>query len=117
MSVLHFERLLTGKPVHTGNPYLEASVINLGAALVLRWLGESAVQVPAQRLRDHCQCDSCRGRKGDLARHANPTTITHIRPLGLTGLRIRFSDGHDAATYGWTALRALSEQIISTEGT
>ncbi|ERS81081.1 hypothetical protein Q672_07130 [Marinobacter sp. EVN1] len=102
------ERLSRGKPVNTGNPFLEVSVINMGATLVLRWLGESAVQVPAQVLRVNCQCETCRANKGDYPYHSNPTTIADIRAFGLIGLRIRFSDGHDAATYCWTSLGALS---------
>jgi DUF971 family protein len=108
MSALQIKRLYSGKPIHTGNPYLEASITDMGATLALQWLGEPVVQIPAQVLRMRCQCDTCRSGKGNHPHPANPTTIAHIRPLGLSGLRIRFSDGHDAATYDWTSLGALS---------
>ncbi|WP_420538458.1 gamma-butyrobetaine hydroxylase-like domain-containing protein [Marinobacter subterrani] len=80
----------------------------MGGTLVLKWLGESAVHIPARTLRRHCLCEDCKINKRDLAGHASPDSIANIRPLGLIGLRVRFSDGHDAGTFCWTALRALS---------
>lgn len=104
MSVLQFERLFRGKPVHTGNPYLEAALSDGGSTLALKWLNQTTVRIPAVVLRRHCQCKRCRQTpNGPMPGAASPT-ITAATPLGVSALRLVFSDGHDSAPFPWTTL-------------
>lgn len=60
------DRLYRGRPIATGNPYLDVSVADMGATLVLTWLDESPMRVPARLLRERCLCETCRGKRGNF---------------------------------------------------
>ncbi len=107
MSVLQFERLFRGKPVHTGNPYLEAALSDGGSTLALKWRNQTTVRIPAVVLRRHCQCKRCRQTPNGPASGAPAPTITGATPLGVSALRLVFSDGHDSAPFPWTLLWTL----------
>lgn len=107
MSFLQYERLLRGNPVYTGNPYLEAALSDGGSTLALKWLNQTTVRIPAVVLRRHCQCKLCRRTpNGPIPTAASPT-ITAATPLGVSALRLVFSDGHDSAPFPWTTLWIL----------
>ncbi|MES2935695.1 MAG: DUF971 domain-containing protein [Pseudomonadota bacterium] len=62
-------------------------------------------------LRGQCQCSICKSEK---LRSGLPLTIapevrlTEMRPVGLYGVQLIFSDGHERGIFPWAYLRGLS---------
>jgi DUF971 family protein len=80
--------------------------------LRLAWPSESEVQLSAALLRQACKCASCEQAR----RHGQMPAVTdtsfdvlQISPVGMSGLQLHFSDGHDRGIYPWPYLRQLSK--------
>ena len=77
--------------------------------LELEWAdGGGARKLPAALLRQKCPCSKC-----EAARIANRSAVSSSRlesaeAVGLYGLQLAFSDGHDRGIYPWSYLRALA---------
>ncbi|MGZ5884850.1 MAG: DUF971 domain-containing protein [Burkholderiaceae bacterium] len=65
-------------------------------------------------LRSRCQCADCktvRLHSGDEIESSADILIKEIRPVGMYGLQLIFSDGHDRGIYPWNYLRELPDGI------
>jgi DUF971 family protein len=76
--------------------------------LELEWAdGGGARRLSAALLRRQCPCSKC-----EAARIANRLAVPSFRlesaqAVGLYGLQLTFSDGHDRGIYPWSYLRGL----------
>jgi DUF971 family protein len=80
--------------------------------LRLTWQGEAEAQISASFLRESCRCANCEQarRQGQQQRFTDTTLdVLQISPVGIAGLQLRFSDGHDRGIYPWPYLKQLSE--------
>ena len=64
-------------------------------------------------LRTQCQCTHCKslslqGKTGDAP--LTELRITEIHPVGMYGVQLLFSDGHDRGIYPWAYLRSLANE-------
>jgi DUF971 family protein len=79
--------------------------------LRMTWQGETEVHMSAKFLRDSCRCASCEQarRQGQAPRVTDSSLdVLQILPVGVAGLQLHFSDGHDRGIYPWSYLKQLS---------
>ena len=76
----------------------------------LQWPGGDAVSLSAETVRANCRSAKATRERLDSASHVDFTgiTIAEIETIGIYGLNIRFSDGHDRGIYPWAFLRELA---------
>ncbi len=62
-------------------------------------------------LRAGCRCSGCTAaRRAGGAPHADPgVTLEWIAPVGVYGVQLTFSDGHDRGIYPWQLLWELGQ--------
>ncbi|MBN9125673.1 MAG: DUF971 domain-containing protein [Nitrosospira sp.] len=63
-------------------------------------------------LRGRCQCTECKSLQLRGKAEVLPVQlrITEIHPVGVYGVQLVFSDGHDRGVYPWTYLRELTQR-------
>jgi DUF971 family protein len=84
-------------------------VRNNGQTLVVQWPQGRADSFDAARLWSACPSSRARRQCIDGGLRAAPSgiRITDISTIGLYGVNIGFSDGHDRGIYPWNFLRNL----------
>jgi DUF971 family protein len=84
-------------------------VQNSGRDLLVAWPDGRCDRFPAALL--WAECPSSRGRQrrmdGAAPTPAGDIRITAVDPVGLYGVNIAFSDGHDRGIYPWPFLARL----------
>lgn len=88
--------------------------------LLIEWSDGMEQRIPFRRLRDACQCATCREKakadepaqpRGMLpvlsAAEAQPLDLVGMQPAGNYGYSIQFSDGHGTGIYSLELLRSL----------
>jgi DUF971 family protein len=91
-------------------PAAEIEVAEDGRSLVVATDGRRRA-LSAARLWAECPSAAGRVRRARGRTEAPPgLTITSVRVVGLYGVNIAFSDGHDRGIYPWGYLAALSER-------
>jgi DUF971 family protein len=92
------------------------TVVNDRQARVLDivWDDGAAQRLPHAQLRAQCKCTVCQSQRllaeaAQLPPAATPTEvqIDDIRQVGVYGVQLVFSDGHERGIFPWTYLRAL----------
>jgi DUF971 family protein len=81
--------------------------------LALAWPSEPETRLSASLLRQACRCATCeqarrQGQTVALTDHS--LSVAEISPVGITGLQLSFSDGHDRGIYPWAYLRQLAQR-------
>lgn len=86
-----------------------------GRVLDIVWDDGATQQLPHLLLRSQCKCTVCQSRRLLAeAVQSLPTApppevrIDEIRQIGLYGVQLVFSDGHERGIYPWAYLRELS---------
>lgn len=79
--------------------------------LCVTWADASTTQVSAARLRAECRSSRAIRARLDGIDGEGPEgiRIEAVQPIGLYGVTIRFSDGHDRGIYPWSLLRQLGD--------
>ncbi|MTV37226.1 DUF971 domain-containing protein [Duganella radicis] len=74
------------------------------------WEDGSAQQLPHATLRAQCKCTVCQSnRLLAIATEITPDLrIDDIRQIGVYGVQLVFSDGHERGIYPWPYLRELA---------
>ena len=79
------------------------------------WNDGSAQQLPHTTLRAQCKCTVCESNRllaGAMqitpATPAPEVCIDDIRQIGVYGVQLVFSDGHERGIYPWPYLRELA---------
>jgi len=85
--------------------------IELSAAsgvLTLTWQ-DAAVQVlDSFQLRSACRCSSCSAQRLQQQFEPSPSVkLEEVKPFGVAGLQLVFSDGHARGVFPWRYLREL----------
>ncbi|MEP3639921.1 MAG: DUF971 domain-containing protein [Paracoccaceae bacterium] len=81
--------------------------------LIVEWEEGGATQLSAAVLRQQARDAHSRRTiidQGEIA-IAPDLTITGLAQVGVSGLNVTFSDGHDRAIYPFVYLRELSDQF------
>jgi DUF971 family protein len=85
-----------------------------GRMLDIVWDDGPAQRLPHALLRAHCKCTVCQSQRllaeaAQLAPAVPPDDIRieDIRQVGIYGIQLVFSDGHERGIYPWTYLRTL----------
>jgi len=75
------------------------------------WDDGSAQQLPHALLRARCKCTVCQSQRlrATLKEPDPAVSIEELRQVGLYGLQLVFSDGHERGIYPWAYLRTLNE--------
>lgn len=95
---------------------LQISNDKAGRALDILWHDGITQRLPHALLRAACKCTVCQSRR--LLAQAAPQDeasatvsgdpqISELRQVGLYGLQLIFSDGHERGIYPWSYLRAM----------
>ncbi len=94
---------------HSSLTATELFVPSTRDALYVTWADASKTRVGAARLRAECRSSrAIRARlDGTDGAEAEDIRIETVQPIGLYGITIRFSDGHDRGIYPWSLLRQL----------
>jgi DUF971 family protein len=80
--------------------------------LALAWPSESEMWLSANQLRLACRCAGCeqaRRQGHTIALISDSLSVEGISPVGIAGLQLSFSDGHDRGIYPWAYLRQLAQ--------
>lgn len=79
--------------------------------LELIWEDGTIDKLDTTGLREACLCSSCRAAKlQNLFALVEPVRVTEFRFLGIAGLQIVFSDGHERGVFPWRYLRELADK-------
>ena len=80
-----------------------------GRVLDIVWDDGSTQQLPHATLRAQCKCTVCQSnRLLGVSQPAADVRIDDIRQIGVYGVQLVFSDGHERGIYPWPYLRELS---------
>jgi DUF971 family protein len=86
-----------------------------GRVLDIIWADGSPQQLPHAFLRAQCKCTVCQSNRllaeaMQIAppEHAADVRIDDIRQIGVYGVQLVFSDGHERGIYPWPYLRELA---------
>jgi len=86
-----------------------------GRMLDIVWDDGPTQQLPHLLLRAQCKCTVCQSQRllleaAQLTPPAPPVDISvnDIRQIGVYGVQLVFSDGHDRGIYPWAYLRTLT---------
>lgn len=74
--------------------------------------GDGATEeISHEALRAGCRCSGCTAarRAGDPIVPADGVALAQITPVGVYGVQLTFSDGHDRGIYPWQLLLELME--------
>jgi DUF971 family protein len=86
-----------------------------GAVLRVEWLESPTDEIPAGRLReaarDAVSIRQCIDHGGVAV--APDLRILGYQVIGMMGLNVHFSDGHDRAIYPWRYLRELARGDVN----
>lgn len=78
--------------------------------LSLIWAEDDQCYLSGELLRRACRCASCRAAQiQDDSHPGTGITITEVKPFGVAGLQLFFSDMHNRGVYPWAYLRELSQ--------
>ena len=74
------------------------------------WDDGSAQQLPHAALRAQCKCTVCQSNRllAITAKITPDLRIDDIRQIGVYGVQLVFSDGHERGIYPWPYLRELA---------
>jgi DUF971 family protein len=85
-----------------------------GRVLDIVWNDGATQQLPHLLLRARCKCTVCQSQRllAEAAQLTPPAQqadvhIDDIRQIGLYGVQLVFSDGHERGIYPWAYLREL----------
>ncbi len=81
--------------------------------LRLAWPSEPEMHLGAALLRASCRCAGCEQarRQGQAPQITDASLdVLRISPVGVAGLQLHFSDGHERGIYPWSYLRQLSKE-------
>ncbi|MBX9926682.1 MAG: DUF971 domain-containing protein [Hyphomicrobiaceae bacterium] len=83
-----------------------------GAALIVRLPSRATATISAELLWTECRSAAGRRRRMGPVEPEPPADLRIIRveAVGLYGVNIAFSDGHDRGIYPWTFLDALASR-------
>ena len=96
------------------NPYpIEITKTN-PRELTIRWDDGRISVYTIHFLRSECACARCVNeitgmRILDPRTIADDLTIINAEPVGMYGIKFKFSDGHDDGIYTWERLRSLAD--------
>ena len=77
--------------------------------LSLSW-DDNTVYLDGDTLRRACRCASCRAAQNQNNFHpAAGIKVMEVKPFGVAGLQLVFSDQHRRGIYPWAYLRELSQ--------
>lgn len=101
------------------DPRTEATKIDLkdsALTFVVEWADGQATRVPYQQLRQLCACAVCVDevtgeRKLDPDSIPDDIGVSDCEQVGLYGLRIYWTDGHQTGIYTWDRLREIGDLI------
>jgi ATP-binding protein involved in chromosome partitioning len=98
-----------GGGVESGPKQVEVS---LAGELVLQWVGQAPLILNPRDLRLNCPCAACVNehtglRTLDPKRIPLEVRVKEAVPVGLYGLALHFSDGHNTGIYRFEALQKL----------
>jgi DUF971 family protein len=90
----------------------ELRVIAEGRALLVGWEDGGWSRCDALRLREgsHAAIAIRASIDGTTARRSEEIRVTGLTLVGLYGVQLTFSDGHDRGIYPWTLLRNLADE-------
>ena len=97
---------------------IEVRVHEPTCAVEIHWNDDVVTRTTFLALRRACRCSGCEHRRrGGAEPEISPdVALTDVEPMGGSGLRLRFSDGHDRGLYPWPYLRELGNPVAeSTE--
>jgi DUF971 family protein len=96
---------------HSSLTAIELFVPSARHVLCVTWADASTTQVSAARLRVECRSSrAIRARLDGIGdERSEDIRIEAVEPIGLYGVTIRFSDGHDRGIYPWALLRQLGD--------
>jgi DUF971 family protein len=86
-----------------------------GKVLDIVWDDGTSQQLPHALLRARCKCTVCQAQRLRAAgKAAGPVQdpevrVDELRQVGLYGLQLIFSDGHERGIYPWAYLRELND--------
>ncbi|GAB2875752.1 DUF971 domain-containing protein [Pseudoduganella ginsengisoli] len=71
----------------------------------------ATAEISHQALRSGCRCSGCTAvrRAGGAVDVDAAIALEQITPVGVYGVQLTFSDGHDRGIYPWQLLLELSE--------
>jgi DUF971 family protein len=80
-------------------------------ALELGYANGATVEVGHATLRAGCRCSGCTAARRAGAPPAADAAVAleRVTPVGVYGVQLAFSDGHDRGIYPWQLLRELAE--------
>lgn len=81
--------------------------------LALTWQDGLVQELSAFQLRSACRCSSCSAQR--LREQFTPppdVRIEDVKPFGVAGLQLFFSDGHSRGVFPWKYLRELEAQDL-----
>lgn len=77
--------------------------------LQLSWPGGVLIELDARALRGACLCSGCSAAKLQSLFVLPPDVrLLEVRMMGVCGLQLIFSDGHNRGVFPWQYLRELS---------
>ena len=81
--------------------------------LEILWSDGKRQRLSHAYLRTQCQCTHCKSlnlqeKSGDAP--MAELRITEIHPVGMYGIQLVFSDGHDRGIYPWEYLQRLTDE-------
>lgn len=80
--------------------------------LSLIWADDEQGYLSGDLLRKACRCASCRvAQAQNRFAPGNEIKIADVRPFGVVGLQLFFSDNHSRGIYPWAYLRELTQGI------
>lgn len=82
------------------------------------WSDGATQQLPHALLRAQCKCTVCQSQRllaGAMGvawpASASGVAVTDLRQVGLYGVQLVFSDGHERGIYPWAYLRTLEAPV------
>lgn len=78
--------------------------------LGLIWTEDDQCYLSGDLLRRACRCASCRAAQiQDNFHPGSDIKVTAVKPFGVAGLQLFFSDFHSRGVYPWEYLRELAQ--------
>ena len=86
--------------------------------MTIRWDDGHVSVYSIHFLRSECACARCVNeitglRVLDTRTIAEDLTVVSAEPVGMYGIKFKFSDGHDNGIYTWERLRSLDTAVNS----
>lgn len=84
--------------------------------LAITWRDGLVQELDAYRLRAACRCAGCSAQRlREEFAPARETRLVDLKPFGVAGLQLFFSDGHSRGVFPWRYLREIGAGVAQTQ--